>query len=410
LSHKVLYITYDGLLDQLGQSQILPYLYKLSEKNHHMHIVSFEKSIHTKAEIESLKSDLKSKSINWDFLRFTSNPKLKGKIWDLIKFFIKILTLVRKDNFKFIHARGHVPAMIAFFVHFFSSISYIFDFRGLWADERIDKGSWDTSKYSHNIQYRAMKFLERKLLEKAEHVVVLSEIVTSEIISISNKSHKNITVIPCCADYKHFNLNELTNTNEIKNNLGISLDSIVIGYIGSVGKMYRVDKLFEFFEICNLEHQNVEFLFITNDLKELSLLKDKYLGELSMSKFKSVSSHRKDVPKYLSIIDIGLSFIEPSYARQAASPTKLAEYFAMGIPVISSSGVGDTEKIIKLINGGDIINHDNKDELLEAAKNIDKYIQIDSLSIRNKSKKFFDLNQGVEKYHMIYKKMFSKYL
>ena len=54
-----------------------------------MHIVSFEKSTHTKAEIESLKSDLKSKSINWDFLRFTSNPKLKGKIWDLIKFFIK---------------------------------------------------------------------------------------------------------------------------------------------------------------------------------------------------------------------------------------------------------------------------------------------------------------------------------
>ena len=304
------------------------------------------------------------------------------------------MTLVRKDNFKFIHARGHVPAMIAFFVHFFSSISYIFDFRGLWADERIDKGSWDTSKYSHNIQYRAMKFLERKLLEKAEHVVVLSEIVTSEIISISNKSHKNITVIPCCADYKHFNLNELTNTNEIKNNLGISLDSIVIGYIGSVGKMYRVDKLFEFFEICNLEHQNVEFLFITNDLKELSLLKDKYLGEFSMPKFKSVSSHRKDVPKYLSIVDIGLSFIEPSYARQAASPTKLAEYFAMGIPVISSSGVGDTEKIIKLINGGDIINHDNKDELLEAAKNIDKYKQIDSLSIRNESKKFFDLNQG----------------
>ena len=59
----------------------------------------------------------------------------------------------------------------------------------------------------------------------------------------------------------------------------------------------------------------------------------------------------------------------------------------MGIPVISSSGVGDTE-IIKLINGGDIINQRRKDELLEAAKNIDKYKQIDSLSIRNESKVF----------------------
>ena len=60
----------------------------------------------------------------------------------------------------------------------------------------------------------------------------------------------------------------------------------------------------------------------------------------------------------------------------------------MGIPVISSNGVGDTEKIIKLIKGGDIINHDNKDELLEAARNINKYKQFDSLSIRNESKKF----------------------
>ena len=410
MNHKVLYITYDGLLDQLGQSQILPYLYKLSAKNHHMHILSFEKSIHTRIEIERLKSDLKSMNINWDFLRFTSKPKIIGKIWDLIKFFLKTLKLVRKDDFKFIHARGHVPAMIAFFGYFFSSTNYIFDFRGLWADERIDKGSWDTSKYSHNIQYRAMKFLERKLLQKAEHVVVLSEKVTNEIISICKNPNKNITVIPCCADYEHFNFNELKNMNEIKNNLGISLDSIVIGYIGSVGKMYRVDKLFEFFEICNLEHQNVEFLFITNDLKELSLLKDKYLSEFGMPKFKSVSSHRNDVPKYLSIIDIGLSFIEPSYARQAASPTKLAEYFAMGIPVISSSGVGDTEKIIKLINGGDIINHDDRNELLKAAKKIYKYKQVDSLSIRSESKKFFDLNHGVEKYHMIYKKMSSKYL
>lgn len=410
MNHKVLYITYDGLLDQLGQSQILPYLYKLARKNHHLHIVSFEKSIYTEAEIESLKSNLENKNINWDFLRFTSSSKLHGKIWDLIKFFLKVLRLAIKDDFKFIHARGHVPAIIAFFGNFFSSIDYIFDFRGLWADERIDKGSWDTSKYSHYLQYRAMKFLERKILEKAEHVVVLSEKVTSEIISISNNENKNITVIPCCADYEHFNFNESTNKNEIKKNLGISLDSIVIGYIGSVGKMYRVDKLFEFFEICNIEHQNVEFLFITNDLKELSVIKDKCLSKLNISKLKSVSSHRNDVPRYLSIVDIGLSFIEPSYARQAASPTKLAEYFAMGIPVISSIGVGDTEKIIKLIKGGDIINHDNKDELLEAARNINKYKQFDSLSIRNESKKFFDLNHGVERYHMIYKKMFSKYL
>ena len=40
---KVLYCTYDGLLDPLGQSQILPYMYKFKKFVSQLHIISFEK-------------------------------------------------------------------------------------------------------------------------------------------------------------------------------------------------------------------------------------------------------------------------------------------------------------------------------------------------------------------------------
>ena len=40
---KVLYITYDGMTDPLGQSQVLPYLVGLSEKGYKFTILSFEK-------------------------------------------------------------------------------------------------------------------------------------------------------------------------------------------------------------------------------------------------------------------------------------------------------------------------------------------------------------------------------
>ena len=39
---KVLYITYDGILEPLGQSQVLNYLEKLSE-DHEITLMSFEK-------------------------------------------------------------------------------------------------------------------------------------------------------------------------------------------------------------------------------------------------------------------------------------------------------------------------------------------------------------------------------
>jgi hypothetical protein len=40
---KILYITYDGLTDPLGQSQILPYLKGLSQYGYRFTILSFEK-------------------------------------------------------------------------------------------------------------------------------------------------------------------------------------------------------------------------------------------------------------------------------------------------------------------------------------------------------------------------------
>ena len=44
---KVLYITYDGILEPLGQSQVLNYLEKLSE-DHEITLMSFEKKQDTK--------------------------------------------------------------------------------------------------------------------------------------------------------------------------------------------------------------------------------------------------------------------------------------------------------------------------------------------------------------------------
>ena len=44
---RTLYLSYDGLTDPLGQSQVLPYLLKLSEDKE-IHIISCEKSINFK--------------------------------------------------------------------------------------------------------------------------------------------------------------------------------------------------------------------------------------------------------------------------------------------------------------------------------------------------------------------------
>ena len=43
-SFRILYISYDGLLDPLGASQILPYVLNIASSSQYFHIVSFEKN------------------------------------------------------------------------------------------------------------------------------------------------------------------------------------------------------------------------------------------------------------------------------------------------------------------------------------------------------------------------------
>ncbi|MEI9956314.1 MAG: hypothetical protein WDM90_08440 [Ferruginibacter sp.] len=50
------------------------------------------------------------------------------------------------------------------------------------------------------------------------------------------------------------------------------------------------------------------------------------------------------MPLLLSLSQFSVFFIKPCYSKQSSSPTKHGEIMAMGIPLITNSGVGDVEK------------------------------------------------------------------
>ncbi len=61
---KVLYITYDGLTDALGQSQILSYLSKLSKDNE-IFILSFEKKLNYQKNFSLVTKSVTDNGIHW---------------------------------------------------------------------------------------------------------------------------------------------------------------------------------------------------------------------------------------------------------------------------------------------------------------------------------------------------------
>ena len=132
-SHRIttLYITYDGLLDPLGASQILPYIKGVTAKNNNIVIMSFEKPERFFNGKESMLLDLESHGIKWKPLLFTKKLGSVGKSWDLIRMYIWSLFLSYKygETFAiFLKRKGTIWSSIigALIIIFFIIIYFIF--------------------------------------------------------------------------------------------------------------------------------------------------------------------------------------------------------------------------------------------------------------------------------------------
>ena len=82
-----MFITYDGLLDTLGASQILPYIKDIAATQDGMVVLSFEKPHRFVLGQQSMRADLGKHSIFWKPLRFTSNLGAMGKLWDMARMY-----------------------------------------------------------------------------------------------------------------------------------------------------------------------------------------------------------------------------------------------------------------------------------------------------------------------------------
>ena len=334
MKRNCLYITYDGLLDPLGKSQIIPYLNLIAKDTERLFILSFEKKNNRHLHFNH-KKEILPENVFIKQLEFSERFGLLGKIYDLGKMYFCSTYICLKYNIAIIHARGHPPAINAFILKktlFFRSLKYIFDFRGLWVDERIDKGSWDIDKLTHRIQFRIFKALERLLISYSDAIVVLTDAMKHELFSLGFVK-KNIEVIPCCCNFNKFRIDS-ESYSSIRNAMNIGSDTILLGYIGSVGPMYDFKCMFKFFqENCKFESK-LHLLLLTNSNQKAKNIALKYLKPDIMNKLTFSSVDHSEVPKYLAALDASIFFLKESYARLGTSPTKFGESLASGVPVI----------------------------------------------------------------------------
>lgn len=409
-SKRVLYISYDGMTDPLGQSQVLPYLTGLSQKGIQYTLISFEKSERFQKEKEIIGSICKEYGINWIPLPYTKKPPVLSTIKDIRNLKRTVKTLHKQNNFDIVHCRSYIPALAGVWMQKKWGIKFIFDMRGFWADERVDGGLWNLKNPVFNFVYKYFKKRERLFLSKADYVISLTQNAKKNIHGRTDILNQPIPiqVIPCCVDLSLFepqNIN-LSNQNRLKADLSIPGGVKVICYIGSIGTWYLLTEMLAFFKRYLQKFPDSIFLFVTKDAPQKILGEAKHVG-IAETSIRIRPAARKEVPLFISICDFSIFFIKPAFSKKASSPTKQGEIMAMGKPVVCNSDVGDTDYVVQKYQSGIVVDQFS-DEAYD--NSIEQFSQqsFNSELIRKGAEDFYSLEKGLKSYWEVYKSVLGE--
>jgi len=371
----VFYVSYDGVEEPLGRSQVLGYLKGLAGA-YDITLISFERSVATP---RALGRELAEAGIVWHPLRYHRRPAVASTTWDVLAGRRALIRAARSGRPAIVHARSDVPALMALWARRATGGEFLFDIRGFWADERVDGDLWRPG----GVLYRLAKRYERSFFAEADAIVTLTHASVPHLRAWTGGRPLPIEVIPTCVDIERF-------SGRPERPGGPH-----VVWSGSVGTWYRFDLAPRLAAALSLP-----LTVITRQAAQARRLLDGHRA--------SVRSAAPDrVPAELFAGDIGLCLIRSSFSKVASAPTRFAEYLAAGMPVVVTRGVGDLEAIVEARGVGVVLQGDDEESITAAAARVRALAGDPDLPGRcvRLARERFDLETGTARYSDLYRRL-----
>ncbi|MCI5058335.1 MAG: glycosyltransferase [Flavobacteriales bacterium] len=394
---KIVYLSYDGMTDPLGESQVVQYLAQLSKQGHDISLISFEKEEAFKKHKDRIKGLLTEANINWIPLPYHKSPPVLSTLKDLRAGWKVLLKLISQNDVDIIHCRGYITALLGLRLKKkMSAIKFIFDMRGWWPDEKIDAGEW--GKIFGPV-YKYFKNRERDFFNYSDKTISLTEVGKSEIVQKFGLPQEKIGVVPTCVNFENFKAFDPAVRLKMRKSLNIDEDSLVMVYSGSLGGNYPIQELLSLYKNLKIYLSNLQLLIVTRT-DHASIRQECQAADVSS--FHVVSADYKEVGEYLMAADFGIIFYKTKYSLIGRSPTKLGEYWASGIPVISKPNIGDVESIFSKYEGGGMVMDFKSQPNVQILNHL---IGTDKNALRGFAKDYFSLKKGVDFYSQVYEEL-----
>jgi glycosyltransferase involved in cell wall biosynthesis len=375
---RVIYVSYDGAGEPLGQSQVVAYLERLAA-DCEIQLISFEKPGDDR---EPVAARLAAAGIDWHPLDYHRRPPVASTVFDVWRGTREIKKVAAGTDGPFIlHVRSYVPALMVLRADLGHRARFIFDTRSFWPDERVEMGMMRGGGLMHRIA----KHYERRFFAEADAVVTLTNASIPPIREWMGPNDAPIEVITTCADLERFRINARPDRGP---------RAI---WAGTVGPRYD-------FRVGVQLAREME-LPLTVLTREAELARSALDG--TRAEVKTLPP--AEVPAQFAPGDLGLSTMLPSFGMLASAPTRIGEYLAAGMPVAALSGVGDLDQILPENNVGVTLADSSPASVKAAAEKLRPLLQDPATPARCRrvAEEQFSLEQGVERYRQLYKRLLS---
>lgn len=406
---ELLYLTQDGLLEPLMHSQVVRVVERLTSLGWRYRILSLEKEkdLADGPRVRRLRSRLEAAGVRWEFAAFDWAQSPSAAANNLGFLTGRAVELARSGLIRGIHARAYVPAVAALAAWNATGISWVFDARGYWIDERLEEGRWFTTPFRLGVA----RGLEHQLFTTASAVVTLTEIQAREVEArFSPLGPRPVQCITTLADYDDFIRRPVASLSRVPPEfLARVRGQRVVAIIGSINRSYLVDETLDLARRILKASPSTHLLVLSGQREEY----EKRLTALAvpMERVTIVRAEHDAMPEWLSLVEWCLLLLQPnSVAKRASMPTKLGELFASGVRPLQ---FGCNEEVSAWVRraGSGLVLESVSPSALEAAAQVVAASVVDDAVLgraRDVTRAHFSLEAGTMKYARLLEAVFRR--
>ena len=384
---RILFLGYWGLHDGLTTSTIFPHLRLLQERAdvEAVRLVTIERGPQAQ---DNLVFDPGYETPKISFEPLRSRPGgnvILNKIEDFTRFPTELLRQVAAFRPDFILARGAPAGALAYLVWQKSKLPFYVESFEPHAAYMLESGVWR----SYDPRYLFQRHWEKRQKQLAQGLMPVAENYRRQLIQEGVPAER-VATVPCSVDASQFAYSAAAR-QQVRQRLGWAAASVVGIYVGKFGGIYYDQEAFRVFRAA-ADHFGPDFQLIVLTPEPAAGVQARLAaaGLPAEQAFVTKAQH-EEVPAYLSAADFAFATIKPAPCRLFCSAIKIGEYWANGLPVLLTPGVGDDSAIAEVERGGAVFDLTQPGSLEQALTAIGQLLlepgyrtRIPSLALRHR--------------------------